>query len=78
MHTTMRTRRMQVADLYPGATVTGTGPSGDFSTGPRVLVSIVEAPEHSKRTTAYFLRWEDGGFNVYYGDTEVDVVTVTA
>lgn len=67
---------VRVDALKPGATVLGTGASGDFEDGPRVLVSITPAPEHSRRTAAYHLRWDSETANVYYGDTLVDVATL--
>jgi hypothetical protein len=70
------TSSIRVDQLRDGDRVTGTGASGDYDDGPRILVSRTPALEHSVRTQAWWLVWDDGGHNVYYGDTAVTAVTM--
>lgn len=52
--------------------VIGTGASGAYEDGPRRLAGKPwPAPEHSQRTTAYWVEWSGGDRQVYYGDTVV-------
>jgi hypothetical protein len=61
--------------LSPGDVVVGTGPSGAYEGGPRMLQAMELAPEHAQRMTAYRLTWFDLGSQVYYGDTVLWVQT---
>lgn len=55
-----------------GSVIVGTAASGPYPT-PRTLVDRREAPEHSQRTTAYWVSWDIAPRQVYYGDTLVFV-----
>ena len=64
------TRAVRTDELTPGDVVVGTAASGAYPE-PRTVAALDPAPEHSKRTEAYWLTWQVGGRQVYYGDTVV-------
>lgn len=61
-------------ELRQGDLVVGTA-AGDTYPAPRRLAAREPAPEHSVRTDAYWLTWQNGQRQVYYGDTVVYVRT---
>ncbi len=63
-------RPRRTDELQPGDVVVGTAASGDYPE-PKTLAALDPAPEHSVRTDAYWLTWQVGGRQVYYGDTVV-------
>lgn len=71
MNYTPKVKTCRVDKLRDGDVVVGTGPSGPFADGPKLLSSRTVALEHSQRTTAFTCEWAGGGRNVYYGDTEM-------
>lgn len=63
-------KRIRVDRLRGGELVIGTAASGPYERGPRRLAGRpAEAPDHSVRTSAYWVEWSDGDRQVYYGDT---------
>lgn len=62
---------VRVDELTGGETIRGTGASGLYEDGPRVLARIDEAPPRTPFRTEHRLHFEGGRSVVYFGSTQV-------
>jgi hypothetical protein len=62
---------VRVDELQGGETIRGTGPSGPYEDGPRVLERIAEAIPARPTQPEYRLWFTDGRTLIYFGSTQV-------